>query len=79
MIREYSMELAANLDVVFAAEGDRWWSDFVRDSGEWIGKAGLPSKAVEGVTEIELCDFLLPATWRLGYASEAAAHLPFMR
>lgn len=74
-IRDFTIEIATDPEAVFAEEGDRWWSVCLKDSGDWIGKCGLLAKEVEGISEIELSYFFLPAAWGSGYATEAAACL----
>ncbi len=74
-IREFFHQAAEDPDIVFAEDGERWWSVWLRESGEWIGLCGLLAKDIEGAAEVDLSYFFLPRAWGQGYATEAAERI----
>lgn len=52
-------------------EAEWWWSIVELASGQFAGMCGLIAKQIDGLDELEIVYFLLPACWGRGYATEA--------
>ncbi len=48
------------------------WLFYLKDTKEWVGRAGLRRVEIEGHEEIELGYALMPSFWKLGLATEMA-------
>lgn len=49
------------------------WLFYLKETGEWVGRASLRRLEVDGQTEVEIGYALLPKFWNQGFATEMAS------
>ncbi|MEU3074582.1 GNAT family N-acetyltransferase [Streptomyces laurentii] len=71
LTREESDETVARMRADFDARGFGWWALESRETGEFLGRAGLDEVKGVPVTGVDVGWRLKPSVWGNGYATEA--------
>jgi RimJ/RimL family protein N-acetyltransferase len=70
MSREEGMKWIDRQRIRYVSDGCGYWACELKDSGEFVGQAGLLKQDVEGVTELGIGYMFIPQFWGRGYATE---------